>query len=218
MSEALTEENQNYSFGEAKEDALHFVLSLNEEERKEKRIDPEIVEELYGNLHSWHCGTVALYIKEREGGISEFMHSVPIGVRFIAEGPWGLGFNTDFSQDSKVMIFVQESCLVGISDLLLYFIEKKDIKKPKLYNLEASLAQFNRLYQIESLKSEKKKFLVHFVLEMENIEDSYAFGLDMLDYLVQTSNEDRIFKKTLYLHKEDNLSLADQFKRNFFYY
>lgn len=163
------------------------------------------------------------FVQERPGGWSEFLISTPLGSKFVGEGVWGTGVNFDFTKDSRVVIFANGPSLLGFCDMIMMLIEGLDIDKREieLEEQERRNQQTEAPYENKNSPNDDgetgqfvSNIIIDFVVFMDNLDNAYALGYDMVDYLCSQSEEGRIFKSILYL-KDQQEDLHDTFDCKF---
>lgn len=144
--------------------------------------------------------------------------------KFIGEAVWGTGVNFDFVHDTRVVFFAKGPSLLHFCDLMMMLIEGLDIKKKEQYKYGFEKRKIG-ITEKTTRPSEKKSstiklrdmafneedqekgeyesnLILDFVVFMDNIDNSYALGYDMLEYLCSLSKEGRIFKSVLFLENQ----------------
>lgn len=149
------------------------------------------------------------------------MISTPLDSKFVAEAAWGTGINFDFINDTRVVFFAKGPSLLQLCDMMMMLIEGLDLKKKE--HLKHNQEKQKKFQTEKTTRPSDKKsstiklrdwaaneedeergeyennLILDFVVFMDNIDNSYALGYDMLEHLCSLSKEGRIFKSVLYL-------------------
>ena len=137
------------------------------------------------------------FVQEKTGNWSEFLISTPLGCKFVGEGAWGTGVNFNLLEDTRVVIFAEGEGLLSFSDFLVYILEEDWVSCETEPNDEQ-----NSEKQIEENRS---NVIIDIVFLCDNLDNAYALGLDLVDYIVDNNLEGRIVNCALFLsdQKED---------------
>ena len=158
----------------------------NHKSRQERELDNEI--------NPWHNGEVVCFVQEMESGWSEFLISSSLNTQFTVEGAWGLGLDLFYHIDQRIVVICQGQTLLTFCDVLSYLEETTHITG-KMKN-----------------KTLNDRLFFDFYVFQENLDDAYALGYDLLEYVTKVTGVDWFqVKSQLFLKEEpeQNQSLFD---------
>ncbi len=129
-------------------------------------------EELEGKRSQWHQGELTILVKSTNIPILEQLISEPLGTTIVGEGLFGLGIDFKEEKDRSITIIAK-------SWGLLYFIDF-------FMNLLSIECKFQKELETDSNPYPSlKRMHLDIIYFEEDLEDAYAFGWDLVEYLLE---------------------------------